>query len=164
MCPSMKCLLQDQHEQWKRYPEKPLRRYCLLFIIYFILEFFLDQWPTMGHHFPFMTSSSADYFQLFYAFWSVKVFRCQLPRINPLYSSESPKSDGSSEPAGSGGQFTQFRYHYYYYYYYNIIILLQPTNDSLSLKSFGTIHNCLRGVMFLVTCGIFNLIWYRYRL
>ncbi|KHN05730.1 Programmed cell death protein 2 [Glycine soja] len=23
MCPSMKCLLRDQHEQWKRHPEKP---------------------------------------------------------------------------------------------------------------------------------------------
>ncbi|KAL5141436.1 Programmed cell death protein 2 [Glycine soja] len=25
MCPSMKCLLRDQHEQWKRHPEKPSR-------------------------------------------------------------------------------------------------------------------------------------------
>lgn len=26
MCPSMKCLLRDQHEQWKHHPEKPSRR------------------------------------------------------------------------------------------------------------------------------------------
>ncbi|KAI4301453.1 hypothetical protein L6164_034731 [Bauhinia variegata] len=58
MCLSMKCLLRDQHEQWKRHPEKPSR--------------------------------------------SVKVFRCQLSRINPFYSSEPPKYDGSDKPSGSG--------------------------------------------------------------
>lgn len=26
MCPSMSCLLRDQHEQWKRAPEKAMRR------------------------------------------------------------------------------------------------------------------------------------------
>ncbi|KAF7826289.1 programmed cell death protein 2-like [Senna tora] len=58
MCPSMKCLLRDQHEQWKRYPEKPSR--------------------------------------------SVKVYRCQLPCINPFYSSDSPKYNGSDKPVDSG--------------------------------------------------------------
>lgn len=46
MCPSMSCLLQDQHEQWRRNADNPRR--------------------------------------------SVKVFRCQLPRFNPFYSSEAP--------------------------------------------------------------------------
>ncbi|PNX79711.1 programmed cell death protein 2-like [Trifolium pratense] len=54
MCPSMTCLLRDQHEQWKRDPEKLCR--------------------------------------------SMKVFRCQLPRNNPFYSSECPKYDGSDKP------------------------------------------------------------------
>ncbi|KAK7283693.1 hypothetical protein RIF29_13398 [Crotalaria pallida] len=64
MCPSMTCLLRDQHEQWKRQPEKPSR--------------------------------------------SVKVFRCQLPRINPFYSSESPKYDGSHRPTSSGAALCNF--------------------------------------------------------
>lgn len=59
MCPSMTCLLRDQHKQWKRNPEKPSR--------------------------------------------SVKVFRCRLPHINPFYSSECPKYDGSDKPTGTGG-------------------------------------------------------------
>ncbi|KAL5791880.1 hypothetical protein ACOSP7_000474 [Xanthoceras sorbifolium] len=58
MCPSMRCLLRDQHEQWKRPPESPSR--------------------------------------------SVKVFHCQLPRSNPFYSSEPPKSDGTDKPSGPG--------------------------------------------------------------
>ncbi|WJX36272.1 hypothetical protein P8452_24169 [Trifolium repens] len=58
MCPSMTCLVRDQHEQWKRDPEKLCR--------------------------------------------SVKIFRCQLPRNNPFYSSECPKFDGSDKPTGSG--------------------------------------------------------------
>ncbi|KAF4385337.1 hypothetical protein G4B88_026620 [Cannabis sativa] len=49
ICTSMACLRIDQHEQWKRHPDKPCR--------------------------------------------SVKVFRCQLPRGNPFYSSEPPKED-----------------------------------------------------------------------
>lgn len=58
MCPSMTCLLQDQHEQWKRHPEKALR--------------------------------------------SVKVFRCQMPRLNSFYSSEPPNYDGTDKPSGDG--------------------------------------------------------------
>ncbi|KAG4979778.1 hypothetical protein JHK82_033029 [Glycine max] len=30
MCPSMKCLLRDQHEQWKRHPEKPSKRFSVV--------------------------------------------------------------------------------------------------------------------------------------
>ncbi|WVZ15595.1 hypothetical protein V8G54_013161 [Vigna mungo] len=58
MCPSMKCLLRDQHEQWKHHPEKPSR--------------------------------------------SVKVFRCQLQRVNPFYSQECPQYNESHKPAGCG--------------------------------------------------------------
>ncbi|KAL9296708.1 hypothetical protein ACSQ67_022604 [Phaseolus vulgaris] len=58
MCPSMKCLLRDQHEQWKHHPEKPSR--------------------------------------------SVKVFRCQLPCVNPFYSQECPQNNESHKPAGCG--------------------------------------------------------------
>ncbi|KAJ7968146.1 Programmed cell death protein 2 [Quillaja saponaria] len=56
MCPSMRCLLRDQHEQWKRHPEKASRR------------------------------SSA----------------CQLPRVNPFYSSEDPACNGTQEPSVAG--------------------------------------------------------------
>ncbi|XP_077214141.1 zinc finger (MYND type) family protein / programmed cell death 2 C-terminal domain-containing protein [Tasmannia lanceolata] len=58
MCTSMACLLQDQHEQWKRRPEKPSR--------------------------------------------SVKVFRSQLPRSNPFYSSEPPSHVETHKPSGAG--------------------------------------------------------------
>ncbi|XP_022961335.1 programmed cell death protein 2 [Cucurbita moschata] len=58
MCPSMTCLLRDQHEQWKSKSEKSSR--------------------------------------------SVKVFRGQLPRSNPFYSSEAPKHDGTDKPCASG--------------------------------------------------------------
>lgn len=33
---------------------------------------------------------------------SVKVFRCQLPRSNPYYSSEPPKCNGTDKPSGPG--------------------------------------------------------------
>ncbi|KAL9680824.1 hypothetical protein QQ045_012603 [Rhodiola kirilowii] len=33
---------------------------------------------------------------------SVKVFRCQLPRTNPYYSSNPPKQDGTDKPSGVG--------------------------------------------------------------
>ncbi|RWW34409.1 hypothetical protein GW17_00000821 [Ensete ventricosum] len=58
MCPSMSCLLRDQHEQWKRREDNPCR--------------------------------------------SVKVFRCQLPRCNPFYSSEPPQRDGVDKPLTVG--------------------------------------------------------------
>ncbi|PKU73323.1 programmed cell death protein 2 [Dendrobium catenatum] len=58
MCPSMSCLLRDQHEQWKRTVENPCR--------------------------------------------SVKIFRCQLPRSNPFYSSEPPKRNGTDIPTING--------------------------------------------------------------
>nr|XP_010918797.1 programmed cell death protein 2 isoform X1 [Elaeis guineensis]XP_010918798.1 programmed cell death protein 2 isoform X1 [Elaeis guineensis]XP_010918799.1 programmed cell death protein 2 isoform X1 [Elaeis guineensis] len=57
MCPSMSCLLRDQHEQWRR-DENPRR--------------------------------------------SLKVFRCQLPRSNPFYSSEPPRRDGTDKPLSIG--------------------------------------------------------------
>ncbi|KAG0478541.1 hypothetical protein HPP92_013260 [Vanilla planifolia] len=58
MCPSMSCLLRDQHEQWKRSAENQCR--------------------------------------------SVKVFRCQLPRSNPFYSSEPPRSNATNKPSSTG--------------------------------------------------------------
>uniref|UniRef100_A0A2N9EUI5 MYND-type domain-containing protein n=1 Tax=Fagus sylvatica TaxID=28930 RepID=A0A2N9EUI5_FAGSY len=60
MCSSMNCLLRDQHEQWKRHPEKPSR--------------------------------------------SVKIFRSQLARSNPFYSSEPPRNDGTDKPSGTGAE------------------------------------------------------------
>ncbi|GAY41015.1 hypothetical protein CUMW_056160 [Citrus unshiu] len=66
MCPSMACLRRDQHEQWKRPPEKASR--------------------------------------------SVKVFRCQLPRSNPYYSSEPPKCNGTDKPSGPGEWILQFTF------------------------------------------------------
>uniref|UniRef100_A0A2P2KNH5 MYND-type domain-containing protein n=1 Tax=Rhizophora mucronata TaxID=61149 RepID=A0A2P2KNH5_RHIMU len=33
---------------------------------------------------------------------SVKVFRCQLPCINPFYSSEPPRHNGTDKPSGPG--------------------------------------------------------------
>lgn len=38
------------------------------------------------------------------AFYSVKVFRCQMPRLNPFYSSEPPRHNGTDKPSGSGGK------------------------------------------------------------
>ncbi|XP_050237644.1 uncharacterized protein LOC126687220 [Mercurialis annua] len=58
MCPKMSCLRNDQHEQWKKGGEKPLR--------------------------------------------SVKVFRCQLPHLNPFYSSDAPRFNGTDEPSKPG--------------------------------------------------------------
>ncbi|KAJ4763242.1 Programmed cell death protein 2 [Rhynchospora pubera] len=58
MCPSMACLLRDQHEQWRHKEGSPSR--------------------------------------------SVKVFRCQLARSNPYYSSEPPKLDGTDRPLCTG--------------------------------------------------------------
>ncbi|KAK8946496.1 hypothetical protein KSP39_PZI006434 [Platanthera zijinensis] len=58
MCPSMSCLLRDQHEQWKGNEENLCR--------------------------------------------SVKIFRCQLPRSNPFYSSEHPERNGTDKPLITG--------------------------------------------------------------
>ncbi|KAL3647960.1 hypothetical protein CASFOL_008928 [Castilleja foliolosa] len=60
MCPSMTCLLRDQHGQWKRHPEAQSR--------------------------------------------SVKVFRCQLPKVNSFYSSDAPTVDSTEQPLTSGAQ------------------------------------------------------------
>ncbi|XP_078159261.1 uncharacterized protein LOC144554787 isoform X2 [Carex rostrata] len=58
MCPSMKCLHSDQHEQWRYKQGTPSR--------------------------------------------SVKVFRCQLPRLNPYYSDIPAKLDGTDKPLSTG--------------------------------------------------------------
>ncbi|KAF6141266.1 hypothetical protein GIB67_024350 [Kingdonia uniflora] len=69
MCTSMGCLLKDQHEQWKRRPDKQSR--C------------------------------------------VKIFRCQLPRLNPFYSSEPPRNYKIDKPSEIGvNDYDLFQLHF----------------------------------------------------
>ncbi|KAK6936548.1 Programmed cell death protein 2, C-terminal [Dillenia turbinata] len=100
MCPSMFCLLKDQHGQWQRQPDKALRRKRVVQLQG--IEPATDRSKAQK-----LTLSDSS--QLRYQGWScgsmwesVKVFCCQLPRSNPFYSSEPPRYNGIDKPSGDG--------------------------------------------------------------
>ncbi|KAK8588627.1 hypothetical protein V6N12_023054 [Hibiscus sabdariffa] len=91
MCLSMKCLLRDQHEQWKRHSDKQSRRYInksLMFLIYLPLNVSIFNVLYLA--------------ELCSVFVSVKVFRCQLPRTNPYYSTKPPEGNAVDKPLTPG--------------------------------------------------------------